>query len=117
MSYAVLARRTVVLSAFASVDADPDNVLFVFGRRVLELREARGLTQDQLAGTLQIDASYLRAIEAGKINMPIRALVELANALDRHDLGDPEPLPDVLHDGSKVHVRIHTCSRHARNVH
>jgi transcriptional regulator with XRE-family HTH domain len=51
------------------------------GRRVLELRRARGWTQEQAAERMRLDAVALRRIEAGRQLVTLRTLVRLANAL------------------------------------
>lgn len=56
-------------------------MLFDLGRRVQELRVARGLTQDQFAELLSLDPSYLRRIEGGRINLGVRKLVQVAELL------------------------------------
>jgi transcriptional regulator with XRE-family HTH domain len=48
-----------------------------------ELREARGLTQAQLAERAQVALSYVTTIEAGQPGTPPRQIVQrLARALD-----------------------------------
>lgn len=76
------------MSAPANVDLDEDDVLADLGRRVQELREARGLTQDALAEQLSITPQYLRAIEAGGVNLKTRWLVRFANALGCVGVGE-----------------------------
>lgn len=51
------------------------------GRRVAELRKERGLTQEELAARLRVDARYLRRIEAGEINLSLWSLAKVANRL------------------------------------
>lgn len=69
------------------MDLDEDDVLADLGRRVQELREARGLTQDALAEQLSITPQYLRAIEAGGVNLKTRWLVRFAHALGCASVG------------------------------
>ena len=56
-------------------------VLFDVGRRVAEIRAARGLTQEQLAEVIGIAVTHLQKIETGRLNLTVRTLVTLANAL------------------------------------
>lgn len=56
-------------------------MLFDIGRRIAELRAARGLTQEQLAERLGIDPTHLQKIEGGRLNVTVRTLVTLAAAL------------------------------------
>lgn len=58
-----------------------DRVLRNIGRRLAELRADRGLTQDQLAERLSISTRYVQNVEAGRVNVSVRALVEWANTL------------------------------------
>ena len=51
------------------------------GRRIVELRRARGWTQEHTAERMQLDAVTLRRIEAGRHFVTLRTLVRLANAL------------------------------------
>jgi transcriptional regulator with XRE-family HTH domain len=60
---------------------DPERATVDVGRRVAELRRARGLTQEQFAERLGIAANALQRIELGMQNLTIRSLVRLANGL------------------------------------
>ena len=53
----------------------------LLGKRIKELREKRGLTQQQLAEMAGIDQRNLSKIECG-ITFPSKSLVELAKSLD-----------------------------------
>jgi transcriptional regulator with XRE-family HTH domain len=53
----------------------------LLGRRVKELRQARGLSQEQLADRMGINAKYLSSIERGKENPTLDLLFKLAKAL------------------------------------
>jgi transcriptional regulator with XRE-family HTH domain len=48
---------------------------------VLRLREARGLTQEQLAVDAGLDVTYLREIEKGEANPTVKKISGLAGAL------------------------------------
>ena len=53
------------------------------GEVMRELREARGLTQAQLAERAQVALSYVTTIEAGQAGSPPRQILQrLARALD-----------------------------------
>ncbi len=52
------------------------------GRRVQELRTARGWTQQQLADEAGLDRTYISGLEHGKQNPTIGALLRLARALE-----------------------------------
>lgn len=46
------------------------------------LREAKKLTQEELATRAQLDAKHIQTIEAGKTNTTMASLVGIAAALD-----------------------------------
>lgn len=52
-----------------------------FGRNVRDLREARGLTQEDLEGMTGIRRSYISDMERGTRNPSVRALGRIATAL------------------------------------
>lgn len=58
-----------------------DRVLRDLGRKIAELRHARGLTQAGLAERSGIDAKYLQLLEGGRQNTTIATLVCIAQAL------------------------------------
>lgn len=51
------------------------------GRRVAELRLARGLTQEALAERLDVATRWVQAVEGGRENLTIGTLATFANAL------------------------------------
>lgn len=51
------------------------------GRRISELRESRGWTQEHLAERAGFSAKYVQHVEGGSANLTIRSLVRLANLL------------------------------------
>lgn len=58
-----------------------DPLLRGLGWRVRQLREAKGWTQEVLAGRAGLDRSYVAGIEAGLRNPSTKALTKLARAL------------------------------------
>ena len=58
-----------------------DPLLRGLGWRVRQLREAKGWTQEILAGRAGLDRSYIAGIEAGLRNPSTKALARLARAL------------------------------------
>jgi transcriptional regulator with XRE-family HTH domain len=52
------------------------------GRRVAELRQEAGLTQEALAEKAKIDPKALQFIEYGSTNVTLASLVGVAKALD-----------------------------------
>jgi transcriptional regulator with XRE-family HTH domain len=51
------------------------------GRKVRELRDARGLSQEQLAERASMHWTYISGIERGRRNPGLNALAQLAGAL------------------------------------
>ena len=61
---------------------DPRQVLRDIGRRVAEVRVARGMTQEQFAEkVLRVSLKYTQAVEAGRENLTVESLVKMANKL------------------------------------
>jgi transcriptional regulator with XRE-family HTH domain len=52
-----------------------------FGLRVLEEREARGFTQEQLAERVGLGRRQMQRIETGKVNVKLAVILELSDAL------------------------------------
>lgn len=53
----------------------------LFGTRIKSLREARGWTQEDLAGRMDISSNHLSSIERGKENPTFDTLVKFSDAL------------------------------------
>lgn len=56
--------------------------LKIIGKNIVKLRKLKNLTQEDLCGLAQIDRSYLSEVEHGKMNITIKSLVSIADALD-----------------------------------
>ena len=54
----------------------------VVGGNVRRLRLAKGITQEQLALTAELDLTYVGGIERGKRNPTVLVLARIATALD-----------------------------------
>jgi transcriptional regulator with XRE-family HTH domain len=52
-----------------------------FGQRIKELREKRGLTQEDLAFAIGVDRSYMGFIERGERNPTLDKIGKIAKAL------------------------------------
>jgi transcriptional regulator with XRE-family HTH domain len=50
------------------------------GRRLIELRRAKGWTQEEAAHRLRLDVAALRRIESGTHFVTLRTLIRVANA-------------------------------------
>jgi transcriptional regulator with XRE-family HTH domain len=55
-----------------------------FGRRLRELRQARGLSQEELAFRAGLHRTYVSSAERGERNVSLVNLERLANALGVH---------------------------------
>lgn len=53
-----------------------------FGRRIKEIRKAKGLSQEKLANLAEIDRTYLPEVERGERNISLVVAEKIANALD-----------------------------------
>jgi len=53
----------------------------VVGRELRETRRAIGMTQAQVAARLGVSASYISAVEAGRRNLTLAQLANIANAM------------------------------------
>lgn len=53
-----------------------------FGKRLRELREAKGMTQEALAHEADLDRSYVSSVERGERNISLENIERLALALD-----------------------------------
>lgn len=52
-----------------------------FGKRVQELRKERGLAQEDLAGEVGVDRSYMGFLERGEKNATLDKIGKIAKAL------------------------------------
>jgi transcriptional regulator with XRE-family HTH domain len=57
------------------------NIRQMLGIRIAELRNNKGLTQEQLAGKMEISSKYLSSIERGKENPTLNTLINLTESL------------------------------------
>jgi transcriptional regulator with XRE-family HTH domain len=62
-----------------AVKDDPD--LLALGREARRLREARDLTQEELADRAGLHPNYIGRIERGESNVGVKALFKLARGL------------------------------------
>lgn len=60
---------------------EPEKLLTNVGRRIAELRAARGLTQEALAEALGVTARWVQSAESGRENFTITSLARFANTL------------------------------------
>jgi len=58
-----------------------DGLLNKFGNRVRELRKARGLSQEELAGKADLHFTYVGAVERGERNLSLKAIQKIAHGL------------------------------------
>jgi len=58
------------------------NVKTAFGRKIRQLREARGWSQEDMAVVVGLDRSYVGSVERGERNVSLENIVKFAKALD-----------------------------------
>lgn len=68
------------------MDLNADMKRFI-GLRIGNIRRKKGMTQECLAGKMDIDPKYLSSIERGKENPTLNTLIKLSQALGV-DLGE-----------------------------
>ncbi|HYI10137.1 MAG TPA: helix-turn-helix transcriptional regulator [Thermoanaerobaculia bacterium] len=77
----------------------------LFGRRLRELRKARGLTQETLAESADLSGNYVSDLELGLKVPSLTILVRLSQALD---VGTSELVRDFTREAvKKMRVREH----------
>lgn len=52
------------------------------GERIKELRTEKGISQQELAAALDIEKSNMSRLESGRVNMGVRTIYRIAQALD-----------------------------------
>ena len=52
-----------------------------FGKRIKEVRKAKGLSQEKLANLAEVDRTYLPEVERGERNISLIVAEKIANAL------------------------------------
>ncbi len=57
------------------------HILGNYGRKMQKVRQAKGITQEELASTLSLYRTYIGLIELGKRNPTIRALYKISKSL------------------------------------
>ncbi len=61
---------------------DPDRVVAQLGKRIAELRLARGLSQGALAEKIRSTPQWISQLERGTRSPTVHTLCKIANALD-----------------------------------
>ncbi len=52
------------------------------GQKIVQIRKDKGYSQEDLAGFVDMDRSYLSEIENGQKNLSVMMLIRISNALD-----------------------------------
>ncbi|MGB3635115.1 MAG: helix-turn-helix transcriptional regulator [Rubrobacteraceae bacterium] len=61
---------------------EDSNVRVLFGRRIRELRKAKGYSQERFAMVSGLDRSYYGSVERGERNVSLDNISAIAKALD-----------------------------------
>lgn len=88
---------------------DPTSLLRDIGRRIAELRNAHGWTQEELAERLGINRRYLARLERGGQNLTVHRLAWLAGNLGCR-------VVDLLAPPADRRVRVGRPKRRAEGV-
>lgn len=64
------------------MSTDKKRLSKAIGRRIKEKRNERGLTQSQIAESLEVSDQYISQIESGKVNLSLNRLVDISDLLD-----------------------------------
>lgn len=59
-----------------------DNVNILFGKRVRQLREAKGISQEQLGFDVGLHRTYIGQIERAEKNITLKNIEKIAKHLD-----------------------------------
>lgn len=63
------------------MSSSTENPCIDFGRRLRALRQARGISQEELAHHAGLDRTYISSCEAGRRNVTLKTITRLADAL------------------------------------
>lgn len=58
------------------------DIKMTFGKRLRELRETKGMSQELLAHEAGLDRTYISSVERGKRNISLENIERLASALE-----------------------------------
>lgn len=58
------------------------DIRVLVGKRVKELRNRLGISQESLADIAELDRTYITSVECGKRNISIVSIEKIANALN-----------------------------------
>jgi transcriptional regulator with XRE-family HTH domain len=62
----------------------PEELVALFARRVRQLREAGGHTQEGFAAAANLDRAYYGRVERGQVNVSLSTVAAIAGALGVH---------------------------------
>ena len=57
------------------------NIYILIGRRIKNIRESKGLTQQQISDICDFEKSTVSRIEAGRTNLTIKTLYKISQSL------------------------------------
>ncbi len=59
-----------------------ENILNEFGKRLREIRKGKGLSQEALADSCNLDRTYIGGIERGERNVSLVNIIKISEALN-----------------------------------
>lgn len=80
------------------MNVDKKEILAIFGKNLLRLRIELKLTQEQLAGIVNVKQSTISEIESGKSNARLTTIWNLISVLSQRE-DSPENIAEKLFNG------------------
>lgn len=59
-----------------------EDIAILLGRRIKELREKTGMSQEKFALRIDMDRTYFASVESGKRNISVRNIKKIADGLE-----------------------------------
>jgi len=78
----IIEEQKVKIARMYDIPEDVLELKELIGSRIQEIRNKKGITQDQLSEKVGISAKYLSSIERGKENPTLNTILKLAQSLD-----------------------------------
>lgn len=82
LKWGIIVGGIIVITQISLLCLKKNKHLVELGNQIREARKAKGLSQEQLAYTAEVDRSYVGGIERGERNVSFLTLVKIAECLD-----------------------------------